>query len=179
MIGERGRDPRLNAPQTTSMGRLFDAVSALCGVRQEVNYEAQAAVELEAIVDRHAEGAYAFAVEGVEIDPSPVIRQVVDDLRHGVAAGTIAAQFHRGVVEMVLRVCAHLHGQTGLNEVALSGGVWQNMTLLEWAVEGLRAAGFTVLLHRQVPANDGGLALGQAAVAAEQLEGRPMCELMR
>jgi hydrogenase maturation protein HypF len=179
MIGEHARDPKLNAPLTTSMGRLFDAVSALCGVRQEVNYEAQAAVELEAGLDRQANGAYKFAVDGAEIDPSPVIREVVDDVRHGVAASAIAARFHRGVVEMVLRVCADIHRQTGLNEVALSGGVWQNMTLLEWAVEGLRGAGFTVLLHRQVPANDGGLALGQVAVAAEQLEGRPISELTR
>jgi len=159
----------LNSPRTSSMGRLFDAVASLAGVRQEVNYEAQAAIELEAAVDPDEEAAYTFAVGPGLIDPAPVIRAVVHDLRQGLPASRIAGRFHHGVADMVLRVCERLRAGASLNQVALSGGVWQNMTLLQRTADRLRQAGFEVLLHRQVPANDGGLALGQAAVAAWRL----------
>lgn len=154
----------LNAVPTSSMGRLFDAVAALAGVRQEVNYEAQAAIELEMQVDGRVEEAYTFGV-GAEIDPAPVIRAVVADVRDGVPIGVVAARFHNGVAAMVRDVCLRLRDETGLNEVALSGGVFQNVTLLERTVALLRDAGFTVYVHRLVPPNDAGISLGQAVIA--------------
>jgi hydrogenase maturation protein HypF len=157
----------LNTVPTSSMGRLFDAVAALAGVRQEINYEAQAAVELEMQVADGVEEAYPFGV-GEEVDPTPVIRAVVEDVRDGVPVGVIAARFHNGVAAMVREVCLRLRVQTGLNEVALSGGVFQNVTLLERVVVLLREAGFTVYIHHLVPPNDAGISLGQAVVAGRQ-----------
>jgi hydrogenase maturation protein HypF len=156
----------LNSPPTSSLGRLFDAISALAGVRQKVNYEAQAAIELEALTSPQEIGAYAFEVGEQVIDPAPVIRAVVDDLRAGVPASIIAARFHNGVAAMVLCVCRLIRSRERFTEVALSGGVWQNMTLLARTVELLERDGFIVYVHHNVPANDGGLALGQAAIAA-------------
>jgi hydrogenase maturation protein HypF len=160
---ERG----VNTVPTSSMGRLFDAVSALAGVRQQVNYEAQAAIELEMLVAPRAEAAYAFAIDhDGQIDPAPVIRAVVHDVRAGVPAGVIAARFHNGLADLVGEVSCRLRDETGLDAVALSGGVFQNVTLLARVVPRLRQAGFTIYTHRQVPPNDGGVALGQAVVAA-------------
>ncbi|MGB8646602.1 MAG: carbamoyltransferase HypF [Anaerolineae bacterium] len=159
----------VNAPYTSSMGRLFDAVAALAGIRQTVTYEAQAAIELEELADRRENGAYEFEISAGVIDPATLIRSVVADLRAGVTAPIISAKFHNGVARMVLAVCQRLRIQTELNQVALSGGVWQNMTLLAATVGLLQRDGFTVLVHRLVPANDGGLALGQAVVAANRL----------
>jgi hydrogenase maturation protein HypF len=159
----------VNAPLTSSMGRLFDAVAALIGVRQEVNYEAQAAIELEALVDPTSAEAYSLTIDGDQIDPTPMIGAIVADLRAEQAREIIAARFHAGLARMVSDVCQGLRNQYGLSTVALSGGVWQNMTLLQQTVSRLQMLGFTILIHRQVPANDGGLALGQAIVTARQL----------
>jgi hydrogenase maturation protein HypF len=160
---------RINAPLTSSMGRLFDAVSSLANVRQEINYEAQAAIELEAMVDPDEEGVYPFAFADENINPVPVIREIVDDLRAGVSAPKIAARFHNGVAHMVDQVCRAIRDQSDVEEVALSGGVWQNMVLLSRTVRLLRQSDFKVYVHRQVPTNDGGLSLGQAVVAAHRL----------
>jgi hydrogenase maturation protein HypF len=157
---ERG----LNVVPTSSVGRLFDAVSALAGVRQEINYEAQAAIELEMLVTKGVERAYPFGL-GEQIDPAPCIRAVVADVRAGVPASTIAAKFHNGLATMVRDVCLRLRDEAGLDEVALSGGVFQNVTLLEKTVMLLQGAGFTIYIHRLVPPNDGGISLGQAVVA--------------
>jgi hydrogenase maturation protein HypF len=157
-------EKQINAPPTSSMGRLFDAVSALAGLRQVVNYEGQAAIELEALVDPAEEGFYAFVV-GEQIDAGPTIRGVTADVRAGVSPAIIAARFHNGVAHLARDVCVWQREQHGLKEVVLSGGVFQNITLLAETHRLLREAGFEVLVHRQVPANDGGLALGQAAVA--------------
>lgn len=159
----------INTPLTSSMGRLFDVVAALAGVRQRVNYEAQAAVELEALVDPHESGLYEFDLQSGEslvIHPGPLLEAVVADVLSGAAVKTIAARFHNGLAQMVLQVCERLRRDSGLTTVALSGGVWQNLTLLQKTVPLLQENGFEVLLHRLVPANDGGLALGQAAVAS-------------
>ena len=162
--GGRGRQP-----VTSSMGRLFDAAAALIGVRQSVNYEAQAAIELEALVDPAESGEYAFGRLGAILDPQPLIQALVADRRAGVSAPRLAARFHRGVAGMVAAMCADLRLETGVTTVALSGGVWQNLTLLTDTVGRLHRDGFTVLTHTQVPANDGGIALGQAMVAAAAL----------
>lgn len=167
-VMRRQLEIELNAPSTTSMGRLFDGVAALAGVRQAINYEAQAAIEFEARMDPAEHGAYAFDIEGSSIDMTPMIHEVRADLRRGEAIERISARFHNGVAQMVAEVCLWLSRVTGVTEVALSGGVWQNMVLLERSVARLREAGFEVLVHRLVPANDGGLALGQAAIAARR-----------
>ncbi|ULE32960.1 carbamoyltransferase HypF [Mycobacterium sp. IDR2000157661] len=152
---------------TSSMGRLFDAVSALSGVRQVVDYEAQAAIELEALsrdVDCGAD-AYAFEValgDPTTIDPAPVLLAVIRDRRAGVPAGVIGARFHRAVADLIvdLAVAQREAGRT----VALSGGVFQNAMLLQLTLTGLREQGIEAISHRVVPPNDGGIALGQLLV---------------
>jgi hydrogenase maturation protein HypF len=173
----------LNAPPTSSMGRLFDAFAALAGVRQVVNYEAQAAIEFEAIMDQAEARAYPFelrptpGVQNVQpwynasqIDPTPALECLLDDLRSGTALSIISARFHNAIAQIVLVVCQRLRLQSGLNRVALSGGVWQNRQLLKKATRLLLADNFEVLTHHQVPANDGGLALGQAAIASQRIK---------
>jgi hydrogenase maturation protein HypF len=163
---ERG----LNVVPTSSAGRLFDAVSALAGVRQVINYEAQAAIELEALVEDGVGEAYRFGL-GEEIDPAPVIRAVAADARARVPAGVIAARFHNGLAEMIRDVCLRLREETGLGAVALSGGVFQNVALLGKTVPLLRGEGFVVHTHRLLPPNDGCISLGQALVAAARASG--------
>jgi hydrogenase maturation protein HypF len=165
-ILERMLETGLNSPPTSSMGRLFDAVSALCGLRQTVNYEAQAAVELEACLDPDEFGQYSFSVERDQFDAAPVVASIVADLLSGLTAGRISARFHNGLAALVVELCSLARSASGCEIVGLSGGVWQNMSLLSRTVPRLRKAGFEVLIHSKVPANDGGLALGQAAVAA-------------
>jgi hydrogenase maturation protein HypF len=150
---------------TSSMGRLFDAISSLAGVRHVVDYEAQAAVELEGLSrgGSPAGGAYRF---GAAMDAAPMIRSVVADVRAGVAPGVIGARVHAAVVDAVLGAAVHARTDTGLTTVALSGGVFQNALLLTGVCRALRQGDFTVLRHRIVPPNDGGLALGQLMIAA-------------
>jgi hydrogenase maturation protein HypF len=154
------------SPLTSSAGRLFDAVAALLGVRDRVNYEGQAAIELEQLADPAERGAFKATVDGGVVHGVDLVRAAVDDIRAGVAPPVIAARFHNGVVAAIVAVCEHVRSQTGLDTVALSGGVFQNLLLLERTVDRLTALGFTVLTHHRVPPNDGGISLGQAAVAA-------------
>jgi hydrogenase maturation protein HypF len=151
---------------TSSMGRLFDAVSSLLGVQHLASYEAQAAMELEWLADRHLDEArtYRFSLEGDEIDPAPVLRSMIDELRQGCPIGPMAAGFHMAVARLVAESAARLRELTGIGRVALSGGVFQNVLLVRLTREALEAQGLRVLTHRLVPPNDGGLALGQAAV---------------
>ncbi len=158
----------LGCAPTSSMGRLFDAVSALAGVRQVVAYEAQAAIELEGLsrnVD-HIGSPYAFDVDADRlpalIDPGPVLSAIVDDLGAGTSTGVIGARFHRAVADLVVDL-AGLE-DTGGQPIALSGGVFQNALLLRLTLKGLRAKGFEVITHRRVPPNDGGIALGQLLI---------------
>jgi hydrogenase maturation protein HypF len=163
----------VNAPPTSSMGRLFDAVAALAGLRNVVNYEGQAALELEQIATPEEEGAYEFSYDDgkpLVIDAAPVIEAVVSDVRAGVAPGVIAARFHNAVAAMAADVASRLRDEYGLRSVALGGGCFQNMTLLRKLAPTLEGAGFEVLIHERVPTNDGGLSLGQAAAALARLE---------
>ncbi len=163
----------VNAPPTSSMGRLFDAVAALAGLRNFINYEGQAALELEQLAAPDEEGAYEFSYEKGKpsiIDAAPVVEAVVADVRAGVAPGVIATRFHNGVAAIVADVAAALRDEYGLETVALGGGCFQNITLLNKLVPTLEGAGFKVLIHERVPTNDGGLSLGQAAVALARLE---------
>ncbi|MCS7055417.1 MAG: carbamoyltransferase HypF [Thermoflexales bacterium] len=160
----------VNCPPTSSMGRLFDAISALVGVRQTATYEAQAAIELEALCDDTEQGRYEWASapsasgDARVFDPAPLLRGIVDDLRAGVSRAVIAAKVHNAVAELIVQASDHARRGSGLNVVALSGGVFQNVQLLRRTLPRLRAAGFDVRTHRAVPPNDGGLALGQAVV---------------
>jgi hydrogenase maturation protein HypF len=159
----------LNSPLTSSMGRLFDAAAALAGVRQQVNYEAQAAIEFEALADPDEGRLYPFEF-GEQINPTAAIEALIADSLSGVSIPKISARFHNGVAEMVKNVCLRLSDEFDISEVALSGGVWQNMTLLRKTLALLEKEGFTVYIHSQVPTNDGGLALGQAAIAGYKLK---------
>jgi hydrogenase maturation protein HypF len=150
------------------MGRLFDAAAAILGVRQVVSYEAQAAIELEALADWSETGYYPLQMTDGLLDPTPLLTAMVTDLRRGVPLRLLAARFHNSLAQAVSAVCEAMRVQHGPDRVVLSGGVWQNMFLLQQTIARLEAAGFSVLIHRQVPANDGGLALGQAMIAAAQ-----------
>jgi hydrogenase maturation protein HypF len=160
----------LNAPPTSSMGRLFDAVASLLGIRQTANYEAQAAIELEALVGTHEVGEYPFSINRQILDPSPMFQELLNDLRDGLSVSTLAGRFHNTIAKLLHRACQEIRLETRINEVALSGGVWQNKTLLSKTTQLLMDDGFAVFLHRQVPTNDGGIALGQAAIAINKLE---------
>jgi len=158
----------LSAPVTSSAGRLFDAVSALCGIRDVIRYEGQAAVEFEQQADPGETGAYPLPVEAgpvLRLGAGDLIRAVVDDLGRGVAAGVVATRFHRGLAAGVVAACRAVRAERGLTTVACSGGVFQNALLLGLVVDGLEGEGFRVLLHSRVPPNDGGISLGQAACA--------------
>jgi hydrogenase maturation protein HypF len=183
-----------SAPLTTSMGRLFDAVAALCGVRTEVSYEGQAAIELEALADPREQGAYELAFgpapavpaglgsDGLVpgsgwtaapriLDPGPAIMAILADLAAGVAVATVSARFHAGVANATAAACAELARGAGLDTAVLSGGVFQNRLLLERTAAALERAGLRVLTPERLPPNDGQIAFGQVAVAAARATG--------
>ncbi len=168
-VARRQVERGLNAPLTTSCGRLFDALAALLGVCPVAQYEAQAAMELQALADPAADGTYPYDLraepEGWLVDPTPLVWAAYADRRAGVALPTIAIRCHRAVADFTAAVCERLAAATGLRQVALSGGVFQNTLLLREVLARLRAAGLDVYFQREVPTNDGGLALGQAVVA--------------
>ncbi|MGH4019473.1 MAG: carbamoyltransferase HypF [Pseudonocardiaceae bacterium] len=159
----------VNAPLTSSAGRLFDAVAAVLGVRDTINYEGQAAIELEQWADAAEPGSYPAVITGtgpVQLSGADLLRCVVEDLRAGTDPARVAARFHNGMAAAIVDVCRMLRDTTGVATVALSGGVFQNLLLSHRTVEGLEAAGFGVLVHSRVPPNDGGISLGQVAVVA-------------
>jgi hydrogenase maturation protein HypF len=160
-----------NCPETSSMGRLFDAVSSLLGLRNTVNYEGQAAIELEAIADADCVRGYEFEFRAGDniISAEAVIRRAVEDLLDGYPPRKVSAKFHFGVAALIASVARRLRDERGLDRVALSGGVFQNMLLLKHTCRMLKADGFEVLTHGRVPTNDGGISLGQAAVANARL----------
>ncbi len=168
---------KLNTPLTSSMGRFFDAVAAICGIRQVVNYEAQAAIEFEAMADPDETGEYDFVIEPVaelenkllQINSSALIEAVINDIHYGVENSVISARFHNSLARMVLMFCNQIRKEYDLAHVALSGGVWQNITLLRRTESLLSADNFIVHIHHQVPTNDGGIALGQAVVALHRM----------
>lgn len=159
---------RLNSPETSSCGRLFDAVAALAGLRQRVSFEGQAAMELEMVLEESSEKPYPFTWRNGEIDPAPMIRALYADRRQGRTAGSLSYRFHSGLVELFCALCREIRDRLELNVVALSGGVFQNLWLLSNLQSRLEALGFQVLTHRLVPCNDGGIALGQLVAAAER-----------
>jgi hydrogenase maturation protein HypF len=175
----------LNSPETSSVGRIFDAVSALVGVCHRATYEGQPAVELEGVADPECREFYPYSIqEGSDlvIDLVPAFRDIVCDLAQQAqeviprevtpCARRIAAKLHNTIAEASGNVCARLRDRYGLRTVAMSGGVFQNQFLSERLTALLRRHGFDVLRHREIPPNDGGISLGQAAVALCQLTAR-------
>jgi hydrogenase maturation protein HypF len=152
----------VNTVETSSCGRLFDAVAAIVGLRQEVTYEGQAAIELEAVADPGAAGVYPR--DG--LDFRPAMAAIAAEVRAGVARAAIAGRFHNTVSDAIAETCRRMSVETGLRRVCLSGGTFQNRLLVSRTAALLRGAGLEVFLHRRVPPNDGGLALGQAMIAA-------------
>lgn len=170
----------LNCPPTSSLGRLFDAVAALLGIRNEVQYEGQAAIELEILATQAErvgqEESYPFVInkraagQPALLDVAPLMRAIVSDIQRGVPTACIARRFHSSIAELLAAVCLQVRETTGLDEVALSGGVFQNRLLLEQLTERLAKMAFRVYTNRRVPPNDGGLSLGQLAVAAARIQ---------
>jgi hydrogenase maturation protein HypF len=160
-------EKRIHTIETSSCGRLFDAVASLIGLHQVVSFEGEAAMALEAIADDATE-AYDFSIDGhkpLQVDMRPMVRQIVDDVDRGVKQSTMAARFHNTLVRVVGDVCARMREETGLQRVCLSGGCFQNVRFLSGCLQTLRSNGFKVFFQQQVPCNDGGIALGQAAIA--------------
>lgn len=168
----------INSPATSSLGRLFDAVAALSGLRNQVLYEGQAAIELEMVATNNVPlEAYPFAIQRQQhrpalLDVAPMIRAIVTDMQRGLAPALIAGRFHRSVAELLAVAVDDARERTGLQRVALSGGVFQNRLLLEMLVARLEEMKFRVYINRRVPPNDGGISLGQLAVAAARLQKR-------
>jgi hydrogenase maturation protein HypF len=158
------------SPYTTSIGRLLDALSALCGVRSVTLYEGQAATELEMIADEQERGSYELpvieAVGQISIDARPFVRQVLHDVKAQMAIPTIAGRIHNSIAVAASRACEIIAGRSGIRTVVLSGGVFQNVLLLERTATRLLANDLRVLIPERVPPNDGGVAFGQAAIAA-------------
>jgi len=171
----------INSPPTSSLGRLFDAVAALVGLRSEVLYEGQAAIELEMLAQQQERdtcqgqsGIYPFTIKmrdqmPARLDVAPMLRAIVSDIQQGVPTSLIASRFHCSIAELLTTACLEAREQTKLNIVALSGGVFQNHLLLEQLIARLEEMAFQVYVNRHVPPNDGGISLGQAAVAGARL----------
>jgi hydrogenase maturation protein HypF len=153
------------------MGRLFDAVAALTGVRDDAHYEGQAAIELEACADTSTDGTYSFDTREEDggsptvIEYEPVLRAILDDLAAGAGAPAISMRFHRAVIDVTVEVAARAAADAGTRHVALSGGVFMNRILLAGVMRGLESRGLTPLIHRDLPVNDGGISYGQAVIA--------------
>jgi hydrogenase maturation protein HypF len=162
-------DKSVNSPMTSSLGRLFDGVAALTGVRRRVNFEGQAAMEFEMMASANTEAVYDYDLESGPVHrilPAPIISGIVSDIQNSVALPDISAKFHATLIQLFSDLCGTLSREKGLKSVVLSGGVFQNSRLLKGLHHSLTKNGFNVFTHQQVPANDGGIALGQAVAAA-------------
>lgn len=168
-IIEKMIDKNINSPLTSSCGRLFDAASSLIGIRNEISYEGQAAMELESFCASGLKERYNFCIckDGEEfiIDPQEIFIDIIKDLKEGIDKKVMAAKFHNTVAEFTLNLCGKIRENTGINKIALSGGVFQNRYLTEKIISLLEKDDFQVYIQRKVPPNDGGISLGQAVVA--------------
>jgi hydrogenase maturation protein HypF len=162
----------INSPFSSSAGRLFDAVSALLCIRDRINYEGQAAIELEYLSDNRYYGEYEFEINTENdvfiVCTDSIFKGIIEDMKNNIDKRVIASKFHETVANIVLEGCIRISCEKASNRVALSGGVFQNMILLEKCIEKLEAKRFEVFIHNRVPANDGGIALGQAVIAAKR-----------
>jgi hydrogenase maturation protein HypF len=163
----------INAPLTSSLGRLFDGVAAICGIHQWVNFEGQAAMALEMAASGDSDSVYEYewdADGAYRILTEPIIRGVVDDVACGIPVGEISSRFHRTLICLFTDLCVLIGKKRELDRVVLSGGVFQNSILLTGLTRALEERNFQVFSHQQVPTNDGGIALGQAVVAAAMIK---------
>ena len=167
-------DRKINSPLTSSCGRLFDAVASLIGLRDEVDFEGQAAMELEGFCQPEYQGHYSYHIEtettGWVVNIQEMFRQIIFDLEKKVPPTKIATQFHNTVADLILSVCVKIRDRFNLNLVLLSGGVFQNSFLLEQTIKLLKKKDFKVVIHKNLPPNDAGLSLGQAVVANAQIQ---------
>ena len=154
------------SPVTTSAGRLFDAVAALCGVRMRVNYEGQAAAELEAVADLRETGDYPLPLRSGVLDARETVLAVADDVEAGTPVGIVSARFHNALARATASACSQAAEHHGVTKVVLSGGVFQNVLLLERTIAALAETGLRTLVPMRLPPNDAGISYGQAAVAA-------------
>ena len=164
-VMKRQLESRINTPNTSSMGRLFDAAASLIGLRHTINYEAQAAIELEQITEPSITDAYTFEISEDTIYLNSVISNILIDVNHAIHAAIIATKFHNAIANLILALCKQIENENNLNHVALSGGVWQNQYLLRKTCQILTDERFSVLIHHNIPPNDGGISLGQAVIA--------------
>jgi len=158
-----------NAPLTSSMGRLFDAVASILGICHEISYEAQAAIALESAADPDEQGIYPILLQNGVIDPREMLRELVGDLRAGLSIPRIAARFHNSITALSVQACQLIREESGLRHVAISGGVWQNMRLMRTLLPALEAEKFIPLYHHALPTNDACVSLGQVMVALQAL----------
>jgi Hydrogenase maturation factor len=168
-------DGRINSPLSSGLGRLFDGVAALIGAHRQVSFEGQAAMELEMLATDSLGQAYPFDLlrdkdKPYIIDTGAMIKAIVADLEAGRSPAKIAASFHQTLIEAFTAMADEMRKAAGLTRVALSGGCFQNKILLQGAIDKLRHSGFDVYCHKQVPANDGGISLGQAVAAASMIK---------
>jgi hydrogenase maturation protein HypF len=159
----------INTPSTTSMGRLFDAVSSLLGTRQSITYEAQAAIELEALADTTETGYYAWQIDDKEIIVKAMLEAILADIKKKVPGSIISARFHNTIAQISLNIALEIRRLYDIDNIALSGGVWQNLLLLKTTLKLLRQNGIHPIMHQQMPPNDGCVALGQAMIAAYRM----------
>jgi hydrogenase maturation protein HypF len=166
-------DKKVNSPLTSSIGRLFDAVSSILGIRSSINYQGQAAIELEMIAKEDEDEFYKFdiirSINTFIIDPKKVIVSIVEDIKKRTANEYISIKFHKGLAEMIVEVSNLLREETGINKVCLSGGVFQNIVLRKEATKRLKEEKFEVYNHRNLPPNDGGISAGQVAIAMKRV----------
>jgi len=165
---------KINSPETSSLGRLFDGISAIIGIRNKVSFEGQAAMELEMLSDENMEETYDYEWTSEDnisrILTAPIIKGVVSDVQNGVHPSVIGGKFHGTVIRMFTELCEITRKDTDIEQVALSGGVFQNSILLSGMIKALEENRFKVYTHKLVPANDGGISLGQAVIAAGSVE---------
>jgi hydrogenase maturation protein HypF len=160
---------RVNSPLTSSCGRLFDGVAAILNIRGENSYDAQAAIELEVAAGSIGTNSVQPIIPMLdslgELNIAPFIRQIVDGLKSGESLSRLALQFHLNLAELFIKAAKRIRDERGIDKVALSGGVFQNLIFFEYLLNRLKECRFTVLTHKELPANDGGLSLGQAVIA--------------
>ena len=166
-------DKNINCIETSSMGRLFDAVSSMLNIRKKVTYEGQASIELEAVIEKDCEEYYNYSISHnrdkniYNIEVYKTILEILDALNNNISVSTISSKFHNTVIHFTLEMCKILREETAINDIVLSGGVFQNSYLLEKTIKILKGQNFTVHTHSEIPSNDGGISVGQLAIANE------------
>ncbi|MDZ7838247.1 MAG: hypothetical protein U5N58_09995 [Actinomycetota bacterium] len=161
---------QFNSPVTTSMGRLFDAVSSLLNLTHTISYEGQAAIHLESIADVSIDQGYDLALRDNRLDDISLVEQILEDIQKKTPASIISAKFHNCLVGAIIDICKMAQDRYNICQVALSGGVFQNSFLLSKTLSGLKENGFKAYTNFKVPVNDGGISLGQAYLAAFKLK---------